>query len=208
MSMGDNNHHEKQLLWSQPASRIRWVWVVGSGVGALVGASISLWMYRYIDVLYSMWFFFRFAITIGMPIALSQWLILRYTSRHIKKANTLILFLWIPVTSIGIAFLILPMGFALTPTDYSELAALFTAVFMLPGILFLGLSQWLIMRKIMPAKYTWAVYTILGAVSGLIVGYVVGQLTIELIPIEATWPIVASVIIAFSQCFDLPTQEY
>lgn len=199
MPMDKNNHNEKQLIWSLPTYRIKWIWVAGSGVGSLLGAILALWIYRYVDIYYSWWFLFRFAITIGIPIALSQWLILHYASRQIKKANTLLLFLWIPVTSIGISFLILPMGFALTPTDYSELAALATVIYMFPGILFLGLSQWLIMRKIMSSKYTWAVYTIIGAVIGLAVGYVVGQLSNELIPIEATWPVVAAAIIAFSQ---------
>jgi len=208
MSMNDNNNDEKQLLWSHPPSRIRWVWVVGSGIGSLVGASLALWIYRYVDVLYSMWFFFRFVITIGIPIALSQWLMLQYASRHIEKASNLILFLWIPITSIGIGFLMLPMGFALTPSDYPTLAALATVAYMLPGILFLGLSQWLIMRKVISAKYTWAIYTTIGAVTGLMFGYVIGRLTSELVPIEATWPIVASVIIAYFQCLDLPDQRF
>ena len=208
MPTEEKSQDEKKNLRVLTASRIRWAWVVGSSVGSLVGASLALWMFRYVDVFYSIWFLFRFAIIIGIAIALSQWLMLHYVSRHIKKANTLILFLWIPVTSIGIAFLILPMGLALTPTDYSELAALFTAIYMLPGILFLGLSQWVILRQIMTARFTWAVNTIIGTATGLIVGYGLAQLTNELVPIEAMWPIVASVIIAVFQSFDLANQRF
>lgn len=208
MSTEEKTQDDKQILRARTASRIRWVWVVGSGVGSLVGAGLALWMFRYVYVFYSIWFTFRFAITIGIPIALSQWLILHYVSRYIEKTHTSILFLWIPVTSIGIAFLILPMAFALTPSDYPSLSAIFTVVYMLPGMLFMGLSQWLILRLTMAVKFAWAVNTTIGTVTGLIIGYGVGQLTIELIPIEAMWPIVASVIIAVFQCFYLANKVF
>lgn len=206
MSIDAENKDNKQILWTQTASRIKWVWIVGTGTGSLVGAGLATWIYRYVDVLYSNWFFFRFSLIIGAPIALFQWLMLRFIPRYSKYDNTLILFLWIPVTYIGIVFLIYPLRWILHPSathHFHTLSMLITVAQLIPAMLFLAVGQWLILRQLMTTKFTWVVFTIIGAAIGLLIGSAVSELTIAHIPLEVMWAFVASVIMASFQWVDI-----
>jgi hypothetical protein len=199
--MDDETPKNNQFLTKHIVSRTRWLWVFGSGIGTLVGAGLALSMFPGAafgrnPIGQFGWNLVGFSLAIGIPIALSQWLILRYVLRYRETANTSFLILWIPVTSIGLVSMILPLWW------WSAAEFLFfppiVVVPMFPGMIILGLGQWLILRQLIAATFTWVVRTIIGAAIGALFGFLVVRLAFP-IPLEAMWAFVIMVSIAALQ---------
>ncbi len=65
------------------------------------------------------------------------------------------------------------------------------AVVMLPGMIFLGLGQWLVLYRVITARIIWVLRTIVGAAIGAVLGLVVAfAFSLVSIPPEATWAFV------------------
>ncbi len=176
----ENEHRTK---WR--ASLTRWLWMGGSGVAAWVGANWALTLFPGGELFVSdaadsgihhnvgqfSWHLIGLALVVGLPFAIFQCLILLYVPKYREALNTLVLALWIPVTTIGIAIMLLPLRSI-------DAMLLFMAPWlillpMLPGMLFLGVAQWFILYQVISARGTWVLRTITGAIIGSVVGFVV-----------------------------------
>jgi len=184
--------YKDQLPTKQTASRVLWLWIGGSGIGALVGAILVLTLYP--SAAFGRnptgrfgWHLVGFALAIGIPFAISQWLILRYVLRYRKRVNIPFLVLWIPVTSIGFTFMILPLWW--WDAEVFFFAPWYVVVPMLPGMIFLGLGQWFVLYRAITARFIWVLFTMLGAVTGAVLGLVAAFILFPL-PLEATWAFV------------------
>ncbi|MDA9982817.1 hypothetical protein N9H39_08810 [Gammaproteobacteria bacterium] len=141
------------------------------------------------------WHLVGFASAIGIPLAVSQWVILSYIPKYRKSANVSYLILWIPITSIGIILTILPLWF----WDASAFAAMPLLVMapILPGAIFLGFGQWFVLHQVIMAKITWVARTIIGIAIGATVGLLAAFITP--FPMELTWAFVTGVGIGIFQ---------
>ena len=62
---------------------------------------------------------------------------------------------------------------------------------MLPGMIFLGLGQWLVLYRVITARIIWVLRTIAGAAIGAVLGLVVAfGFSFLSLPLEATWAFV------------------
>lgn len=171
------------------ASRTLWLWIGGTGIGALAGARLALALFPSAAFARNPtgqfgWNLVGFALAVGIPLATAQWLVLRHVLRYREAASSSFLVLWIPATSVGIALMILPLW-------WWEAQAFFflpwlVAFPMLPGMVFLGLAQWFLLYRIISGRFTWALLTILGAGIGSILG-LVAAFFLQPIPLELTW---------------------
>jgi len=150
--------------------RIAWLWIGSSAVGFLVGAVLAGMAFpsppidpgamEGIKNQYD-WREAAYALTVAVPFAISQWLVLRYLLAAYEVPGQAKSVLWIGVTCIGIAAMIflMPIG----------LPMLFLPMIvepMFPGIVLLGLGQWLVLRLLIKARFFWPLLTIVGAVLG------------------------------------------
>lgn len=166
-------------------SRTLWFWIGGSAVGALVGAGLALILFPIVGL--GGRNLVGFALAIGIAFGISQWLVLRYVPRYREEANTSWLVLWIPVTSIGVAAMILPLWW--WPAEQSFWQPWLVVLPMLPGMIFLGLVQWFLLYRVISASFIWVVLTIVGAAVGSILGLVAASFPLPF-PGEATWAFV------------------
>ncbi len=174
------------------ASLTRWLWMGGSGVAAWVGADWAPTLFPGVELFVSdaagstvrsrvgqfSWHLVGLALAVGLPLAVFQCLILLYVPRYREALNTLVLALWIPVTSIGIAVMILPIRWV--DAMGSFMAPWLIVMPMLPGMIFLGLGQWIILYQVIAAQGTWILRTITGVIIGSLVGFVAGLFMLEL----------------------------
>jgi hypothetical protein len=193
--------YKDQLPTKQTASRVLWLWIGGSGIGALVGAVFVLTLYP--SAAFGRnptgqfgWHLVGFALVIGIPFAISQWLILRYVLRYRKGVNIPFLVLWIPVTSIGITFMILPLWW--WDAEVFFFAPWYVVVPTLPGMIFLGLGQWFVLYRAITARFIWVLFTIMGAVTGAVLG-LVAAFILSPLPLEVTWAFVVGASIGVLQ---------
>jgi hypothetical protein len=175
---------ERRTKWR--ASLTRWIWMGGSGVATWVGADWALSLFPGVELFVSdaggstvqsnvgqfSWHLVGFALAVGLPFAIFQCLILLYVPRYREALNTLVLALWIPVTSIGIAVMILPLHWFDAMLFFMQPWLIVSP--MLPGMLFLGVAQWFILYQAISARGTWVLRTVIGAVIGSLVGFVAG----------------------------------
>jgi hypothetical protein len=118
-----------------------------------------------------------FALAIGIFFGLGQWAALRHllgrTSVHARDARQL----WVPVTAIGIATMILPLLWL----DAVEPAWLHVAGLpaMVPGIIALAMMQSALIRKLMPRR-AWIWRTAAGAVAGAALGLPISEFLSEI----------------------------
>lgn len=124
--------------------RVRWIWISSSGIGVLAGASLALFLFP--EAAFAVnptghfgWHLVGFALSISIPFGLSQWIALRYLLRNRTVSVISSLDLWLPVTAIGIALMILPLWW------WDAVVFLYApwvvVMPMLPGICVLALSQ-------------------------------------------------------------------
>lgn len=220
-------------LTKQPAFRLTCLWVVGSGFGALAGAALALELFP-TEQAYGLRLppFYTYgvglhAFAVGVPFAISQWLLLRYVPRYRENAELSFLFWWMPVTSIGIACMLLP----LRTVAFAEIAAPFAGVspspvnlwqldeeailsvvgsmilvvryervveVMLPGMMLLAVGQWFVLYRVIHASYIWTLLTIAGASIGAIVG-LMAAVTLFPLALELAWAFVQGISIAVFQ---------
>ena len=91
--------HKDDLLREQPSFRSSWRWIIGSGIGAGVGASLVLALFPSAAFGGNPtdqfgWHLVGFALAIGILFAILQWLLLRDVLRWLKTANISLLILW------------------------------------------------------------------------------------------------------------------
>jgi len=188
-------------------SRIVALWVSASAFGALAGAQLG-------HVLVpggafgwsaSGQSYAAFASSVAFALAISQWLALRHIVRQRDAAHSVFLLLWIPATAIGIALMILPFWGA--PFEDFIFNTWLVVAVMVPGMIFLGITQWLLLRRLIPARYVWALLTIVGAAVGSIVGLRLGFIIYASlpghIPLELPWALLAGAGIGIFQAFEL-----
>ena len=174
--------------------RISRLWIWGTGIAALVGAGLAVTLFP--SAAFGRnptgqfdWKLVGFALAIGIPFAVSQWLTLRFVPRYRKTANISFLVLWIPITSIGITLMMLPLWW--TDAVVFFVAPWTAAIVMLPGMIFLGLGQWLVLYRVITARIIWVLRTIAGAAIGAVLGLVVAfGFSFLSLPLEATWAFV------------------
>jgi len=146
------------------------------------------------------WSLAGFAFSVAIPLAVAQWLALRHALRGRKAAHSVLVFLWIPVTSIGIALMILPL-WGWNAEEFAVLPWL-VAFPMLPGMICLGLGQWLLLYRLISARSIWALLTIMGAAIGAILGLVAAFL-LQPIRLELTWAFITGAGIGALQAIEL-----
>jgi hypothetical protein len=176
-------------------SKIRWCWIIGSSAALALGAAIALVLYPEArfgrnPVGQFGWYLVGFALCVGLPLALLQCLLLALALQHYSFTRFLGLLLWIPVTSGGIAAMILPL-WSLAPAPLLMIVPFIPLLVMLPGMVALGLAQWLILRWLFDIKPLWITYTIIGAIIGAVIGLMVATVMASVLPLEVMWAGVA-----------------
>jgi hypothetical protein len=200
--------------------RIKWLWIGASAFGAWAGTIIALFLFpsasfgRNPTGLFS-WSLLGFALAIGILPGTFQWLVFRdiAKSREIVRASFLVL--WIPVTTIGVTVMILPLWWV-SAEAISMTTGGAALVPMLPGAVLLGVAQWLLLHWVMRVRWTWIRQTIFGAWmgSGLGLLYALGysslfrgsvQLALfsPFISVEPIWALVTGANIAALQTIAL-----
>jgi len=197
-------HYKDLIPTNRNAPRAPWLWIWGSGIGAFVGAVFALALFPSAGfgihpIGQFSWHLVGFAFSIGISFAVSQWIILRHAARYRKIANIPLLVMWIPVSSIGVTFMILPLW--RWDAGVFMYAPWYVVVPMLPGMIFLGLGQWLILYRGITARIIWVLFTIMGAMAGAVAGLVVAFYLP--LPLEATWAFVTAAGIGALQGFVL-----
>ncbi|MDH3413814.1 MAG: hypothetical protein OEM98_15190, partial [Gammaproteobacteria bacterium] len=201
--------YEDNLLGGQPSFRSSWRWIIGSGIGAGVGASLALALFP--SAAFGRnptgqfgWHLVGFALTVGISFSIMQWLLLRNVLRCLKTANISLLILWIPVTSIGVTFMMLPLWW--WDAAIFVFAPHLIVFLMLPGMLFLGLGQWFVLYRVIAARFVWVLRTVLGAAAGAVIGLYFGIavfIVIPFLPYEAIWAFIIGGSIGLLQHFAL-----
>jgi hypothetical protein len=187
--MNNQTVSTRELRAKLNGSRTLWLWIGGSAIGALVGAWLALTLFPSAAFARNPtgqfgWNLVGFALSIGIPLAISQWLALRCILRYREAAHSLFLVLWIPATSIGIALMILPLWW--WNAEQFALMPWLVAFPMLPGMISLGLAQWLLLYRLISGRFIWALLTIMGAAIGSILG-LVAAFFLQPISLELTW---------------------
>lgn len=196
----NNEHIQAEAI----TSGAPWLWIFGSGIGAMVGAILALILLPSAGFAVNPtgqfgWNLVGFAFVIGISFAISQWLILTYVPQYRKAVKTPFLGMLIPVSSIGITLMILPLWWW-DATAFMN-APWYVVIPMLPGMIFLGLGQWLVIYGVNVARAIWALFTIIGAMTGAVIGLVMAFFLP--IPLEATWAFVTAAGIGAFQGFVL-----
>ena len=173
---------------------MRWWWTVGSGLASLLGAHLALSWYPQAGFAQNPtgqfeWYLVKFAFTLSIPIALWQLLVLVVALRTDISCWLLKLVFWLPVTSMGIVAMILPLWW----WNASFLLTLPFIAFipLVPGVTALAILQSLILRGLLRHSSLWVAQTIVGVVLGAMAGLFIA-ITIPA-PIELTWAFVTVV---------------
>jgi len=203
--MNNENLSQPELPNQPDGSRALWLWIGASAIGALAGARLALILFPSAAFARNPlgqydWNLVGFAFSVAIPLAIAQWLALRHALRGRKAAQSVFLFLWIPVTSIGIAVMILPL-WAWNAEEFAVLPWL-VALPMLPGMICLGLGQWLLLYRLISARAIWALLTIMGAAIGAILG-LVAAFFLQPIRLELTWAFMTGAGIGALQAIEL-----
>jgi hypothetical protein len=188
-------------------AQVRSVWILASAAGALVGAMVAMGFFP--DAGFARnptghfgWNLVGFALSIGLPLGTGQALALRYLLRGrgvVRKAH---LALWVLITGIAIGVMIFPLWswYAMTFVAMPPLVA----VPMLPGAVCLAVSQWLLLRRLIPVRAAWIYLTVAGAFGGGIAGLIVGLFPHPMpVPMELTWASTAAAGIGALQAIEL-----
>lgn len=159
-------------------TKIAWLWIGSSAIGYLVGGILASSLFPFPPYDHAAPEGPRnqynlqevgYALAVGLAFAVSQWLVLRYILAVYCVPGSKRTLLWIPASTVGIATTVffapggMPMFFliaAILPT--------------LPGMVVLGLSQWLILRWLIRARFIWIFLTIIGGAVGAYVAVLAG----------------------------------
>lgn len=110
-----------------------------------------------------------FSLAVGVPFAVSQWLVMRHLFTIYDVPRRVQSVLWIPVTSIGISAMMFLM-----PSGMSMLFLLYVAEPMLPAIAALSLAQWLVLRWLIKAGIAWFFLTAIGGTAAVYLAEMAG----------------------------------
>lgn len=180
-------------------------WITGSGVASLIGSIFAVITFP--DAKFGInptgqfgWHLVGFAFSIGLPLSIVQWCVLRQVPVDRDSIDTLLLYLWIPITSIAVTGMILPLWWV----DAEVLFIVpWTVVYpMIPGMVALGFFQWGILHQVFGARFRWVPLTIMGAAIGAMVG-LIAAFIFHPIPLECTWATLAGISIASVQAATL-----
>jgi hypothetical protein len=181
----------KRMNLARKSNSIRWWWTIGSGLASILGAHLALNWYPQAGFSQNPtgqfeWFLVKFAFTLSIPIALWQFLALVVALRNDMSRWLVKLVFWLPVTSIGIAAMILPLWW----WSAQILLGLPIIAFLplVPGATALAVFQGLILRGLLKNASLWIAQTIVGVVLGSVAGLIVASLSP--LPIELTWAFV------------------
>lgn len=156
-----------------PAKLTGLFWVVASTVGAFIGSSQAV--QRYPEAGFAEnptghfgWYLVGFSLTVGLAIAIAQWLVLAAFMRSCPLRGVLVLVFWIPCTSIGIAAMMLPLWW----WDASTLtgAPWIAPVPLLPGVVLLAFMQKLLLGAWAGEGHQWVARSLVGLVIGTLFG--------------------------------------
>lgn len=183
--------------------RIIWLWIGGSAVGLLAGEVLAVTLFSAPPVDPAAWegprnqYDLREAahsLAVGIPFAISQWLVLRHVLAVHDVPRRRRSVLWIPVTSVGVAAMIFLM-----PSGMPMMFWRYVAEPMLPAIVLLSMAQWLVLRWLIKAGVLWFFLTAGGAAAGVYVATFTG-----LMAGSAGWALTFGASIGFLQSLQLP----
>lgn len=183
--------------------RIIWLWIGGSAVGLLAGEVLAVTLFSAPPVDPAAWEGPRnqydlreaaYSLAMGIPFAISQWLVLSHVLAVYDVPRRRRSVLWIPVTSVGVAAMIFLM-----PSGMPTMFLRYVAEPMLPAIVLLSLAQWLVLRWLIKAGGLWFFLTAGGAVAGVYVATYA-----DLIAGPAGWALMFGASIGFLQSIQLP----
>lgn len=199
--MDSESPGERETHTSPNARRVYWLWVGASAVGISVGAVLAVLLFP--SVAFGRrpagpldWKTVGFALAVGVPLGLSQWLVLRHVLKSRVAGNDLFLKLWTPVTSVGIAAMILPLYW--TNAEGFLWLPFLVAYPMFPGMLLLGFGQWLLLDRLLGGRLAWVLQTIVGAAVGAMFG-LFAALSLIPFPFELAWGFVTGAMIGLLQ---------
>lgn len=139
-----------------------------------------------------------FSLIAGLPLGICQFLALRHWTKKASLPSCENLFLWFPVTTIGVMAILLPLW------SFSAMELLIVpplaAIVMIPGLLILGVGQWWSVRKGNLVSSKWILRTVFGgafaALTGILLGFVAGYGSI---PIEFAWGSITGLVLGAIQ---------
>lgn len=183
-------------------------WPLVSGGAAAIGALIADFVFpeagfaQNPTALFG-WHLVGFASIVGISLAVGQWLILQKTYGKNGFASAIKIAFWLPVTTTGIVAMVFPLWYL--DAVVLSFMPIVVVVPMMPGIVLLGVAQWVVLYSLIQAKNTWILMTIAGATLGAVVGLILA-LFLPL-PVEATWAGVTGLGIGVFQGTLLPTPD-
>lgn len=153
------------------ASVARWTWMLASGFGAFAGGGLAVVLFPDAAFAHNLighftWRLVAFALTVGVAFGLAQWAALAWLRGG--RFGDLRLVLWIPATAAGVLWMLLPLWWE--AAEALIFAPQLVLVTMAPGIAFLGVSQWLVLRWTAGAGPSWIAFTCGGAAAGALFG--------------------------------------
>lgn len=190
---------------------LRAMWGAASALGAALGAVAALALFP--DAAFARnptgqfgLHLVGFALTIGILLGFSQWLVLRYTPWPPPRHSLRSLGLWIPATGLGVALMIMPLW-------WLDAAMIGLIVFApvevvarvvgptLPAIALLALMQWALLRDHGLGDTGWITRTLIGGILGVTIGLVFSMLASRsgALPFEAMWALGTGLILGLFQ---------
>jgi hypothetical protein len=162
------------------ARRLGWRWVMASGVSALTGEFAASWFWHG-PSLAPDWMTVGYFFVIGLIFGTGQSLALRLSAPWLRPAPSLLTHgLWTLTTAAAVV--LMGAHFWATSGDTGlMLSAMFPPValaFMLPGAVFLGCSQWILLRLAGAFRIStpmggvsWVWATLAGVSLGVVIGF-------------------------------------
>jgi len=168
----------KLNVMSLGSFRIAWLWIGSSAVGLLIGEVLAFNLFppppfdpsamQGITNQHD-WIEAGRAFGVSIPFAISQWLVLRHVLAIYGVPHKRLSILWIPVTSVALA-----SSLFFVPTGAAMFFLLPAIKPMLPGMLVLGLVQWMVLYRLINARVTWAIITFAGGSVAVFMGPIAG----------------------------------
>jgi hypothetical protein len=181
------------MFGTEPVNiKARWIGV--SGLGALIGVSIAMVLFPGAAFAENPtgqfgWHLVGFALSVGIPFALAQWMLLHTTVQHKKAMSGWLSAIWLIFSAAGIAAILLPLWWM--PWGQVLLAPYKTVSVMIPGSLVLALGQWFVLGRIGESSVAFVWLTCLGVAIGgylgLIAAFLLSALTGAFLPLEHAW---------------------
>jgi hypothetical protein len=181
------------MFGTEPVNiKARWIGV--SGLGALIGASIAMVLFPGAAFAENPtgqfgWHLVGFALSVGVPFAVAQWILLHTTLQQEKAMAGWLSAVWLVFSAAGIGAILLPLWWM--PWGQVLLAPYMTVSVMIPGSLVLALGQRFVLGRIgeSGADYVWltCLGVAVGGYLGLIAAFLLSALTGALLPLEHAW---------------------